>query len=1100
MKTLAMRLPALPALRRLRWLATRPLAWAQNWSFRRKVQAILFVASTLPLVLATVLVCWAALKLAREQQYKHLDSHTDLVILRLDRFHTRQVEAVQMLGTVRPAKAYAKDHATASPKERDELLARLERPLLFVYETVENRPGTDKGRPLRLAYVGPSGEVIRHKGVEEKRLDLRHPANRFIQEAADRRASSDQLTATCSELYLEPDGTPAVGYAYPVFDPAGTLVLVAVIWVNAEAIGQILADNSEESGYLALFDRHGIRIGDTRGAEWLYRPAGELDAAELAAMVEGRRFGADTGRLLGEVVPFATQFRLARQGQEEFARTKGLIHGSDATLEQQEATGIARRAPRVEGVPPAPWTLFDMVPRRSIIVGALGGFWDLPLLLFVCAGLAFMGGVLAERIILKPIAGLAKSMEAFGRGVWGTRAPAGSGDELGQLAAGFNRMAMQLEGTVSSLNKALAAQAASEAHLRAVMNSAADAIVTITESGSVDSCNRAATRMFGHEPDELVGRSIGELLAAPNGSWADGEIASHLGIGRHDAEAPPREMEGQRKDGSRLPLYVTVGRVEGHHGRQFAVSLHDLTRRKQAEEELRSARDAAEASNQAKSQFLANMSHELRTPLTAVIGYAEMLHEDAQAGGHDDLLPDVEQIHAQSKHLLALINDLLDMSKIEAGKIALFLETFELTQVLSDVATTVSPLVAKNGNRLVVDAPDDVGMMHTDVTRLRQCLLNLLSNASKFTERGTIGLTVRRATVAGTECIRFAVSDTGIGMNADQTGQLFQAFAQADLSTTRKYGGTGLGLTITRRLCELMGGDIQVESTPGKGSTFTVTLPALCRTAAPEAAQPRLERRTVPTTAAAQTVLVADDEPAVREMLRRVLTREGFQVVMAERGEECLRLARAIRPRAITLDVMMTGMDGWTVLSALKADPELAAIPVIMLTIVDDKNLGFSLGASDYLTKPLDRDRLVSTLRRHCAGPAQPHALIAEDDHATRELLRRTLEKDGWTVSEAANGREALESMATASPSLILLDLMMPEVDGFEFLAEVSQHADWRKIPVVVITAKDLSEEDRLFLNGSLMLSGCVRRLLQKGAFSLDDLVRQVRALAAQVG
>jgi CheY-like chemotaxis protein/nitrogen-specific signal transduction histidine kinase len=543
--------------------------------------------------------------------------------------------------------------------------------------------------------------------------------------------------------------------------------------------------------------------------------------------------------------------------------------------------------------------------------------------------------------------------------------------------------------------------------------------------------------------------------------------------------------------------------VRTNKTRLYTATFHDLTSRKRHEEELRRARDAAEASNRAKSQFLANMSHELRTPLTAIIGYSEILQEEVREGGQEEMLPDLEQIHAQSRHLLSLINDLLDMSKIEAGRVELYLESFEVAAVVRDLAGTVQPLMARGANTLEVDAPPDLGTMHTDLTRLRQCLLNLLSNASKFTQNGVIRLTVSRSSDEGEDWVTFRVSDTGIGMTAEQQQKLFQAFTQADLSTTRKYGGTGLGLAITRRLCEMMGGEIAVESTPRQGSTFTVRLPATARRPAPEVAPPRPRLDTpmpTPLPDGQNTVLVADDDPAVRDMLSRVLTKEGFHVATAAGGEECLRLARELRPRVITLDVMMPGMDGWTVLSALKADPEVAGIPVIMLTIVDDKNLGYALGASDYLTKPLDRSRLVEALRKWCGGPPAQLALIAEDDPATRDMLRRTLEKDGWEVAEAANGREALAFVGRQPPTLILLDLMMPEMDGFEFLAELQHHAEWQKIPVLVITAKHLTEEDRLFLNGSLLLSGCVKRVLEKGNFSLDDLLRQVRDLVTQAG
>jgi signal transduction histidine kinase/CheY-like chemotaxis protein len=517
--------------------------------------------------------------------------------------------------------------------------------------------------------------------------------------------------------------------------------------------------------------------------------------------------------------------------------------------------------------------------------------------------------------------------------------------------------------------------------------------------------------------------------------------------------------------------------------------------RLQALEEMRRARDAAEEHDRAKSQFLANMSHELRTPLTAVIGYSEILLEEARDSGQEALLPDLQQIHAQSKHLLKLINDLLDMSKIEAGKVQLFLETFDLATMVHEVATTVRPLLDKNHNALEIEARDDLGTMHSDVTRLRQCLLNLLSNSSKFTDNGTVTLAVSRETVKDDDWILFRVSDTGIGMTAEQMRRLFQAFTQADLSTTRKYGGTGLGLAITRRLCQMMGGDITVDSVKDKGSTFTIRVPADARRRPAEIEEPAPAPAL--THPGQRTVLVVDDDSAVRDMLNRFLSREGFQVLTATTGEEALRLAKEVRPRAITLDVMMPGMDGWAVLAALKADPQLADIPVIIVSIIDDKNLGYALGASDYLTKPLERDRLLDIIRKRC-GASSGLVLVAEDEPATRDMLRRVLEKSGWTVAEAVNGREALEIVTQQRPALVLLDLMMPEMDGFEFLDELRQRPELQSIPVVVLTAKDLTEEDRLFLNGSLLLSGCVKRVLQKGNFSLDILLREVRDLMAK--
>ncbi|HSB41516.1 MAG TPA: GAF domain-containing protein [Methylomirabilota bacterium] len=494
-----------------------------------------------------------------------------------------------------------------------------------------------------------------------------------------------------------------------------------------------------------------------------------------------------------------------------------------------------------------------------------------------------------------------------------------------------------------------------------------------------------------------------------------------------------------------------------------------------------------EVADRHKSEFLANMSHELRTPLNAIIGYSEMLQEDAVDLGAAQLTDDLKKINAAGKHLLELINAVLDLSKIEAGKMELYLESFDVAGLVRDIAAVIQPLATKNGNRLEIRCPDDVGAMRADLTKVRQTLFNLLSNACKFTERGTIALAVDREAHDGREWMVFSVTDTGIGMTPEQLARLFEAFSQADAATTRRYGGTGLGLALSRRLCRMMGGDVIAASEAGRGSTFTIRLPAEVAEAVEEPAAPAPAADTLPP--GVGSVLVIDDEPAVRDLMQRFLTREGFRVVTAAGGEEGLRRARELRPDAITLDVMMPGMDGWAVLSALKADPAVADIPVVMLTIVDDKNLGYALGASDYLTKPIDRERLVTVLRQHRRD--RP-VLVVDDDAGLRQLLRRMLEPEGYAVVEAENGRVALDRLREVAPSVILLDLMMPEMDGFAFVAELRRHDAWRATPIVVITAKDLSREDRERLNGY------VEKILQKGAYGREQLLAEVRELVAQ--
>jgi signal transduction histidine kinase/CheY-like chemotaxis protein len=500
---------------------------------------------------------------------------------------------------------------------------------------------------------------------------------------------------------------------------------------------------------------------------------------------------------------------------------------------------------------------------------------------------------------------------------------------------------------------------------------------------------------------------------------------------------------------------------------------------KERTHELREAMASAETANQAKSRFLANMSHELRTPLNAIIGYAEMLEDDASDEGREQYVMDLRKIHGAGKHLLRLINEVLDLSKVEAGHVELFTEPVAVAALASEIAETVRPLIEERGNELEIQVADDVGAIEIDLTRLRQILLNLVSNAAKFTEKGSIRVQAERQA----DWIVFRVRDTGIGMTPDELARIFDPFAQADSSTTRKYGGSGLGLAICKQYCRIMDGEIAVESTPGKGATFTVRLPYV---------EAEIEAEAPAPVRSGDTVLVIDDNPTVHELITRILTPAGFRVVPATNGEQGLRRALSEQPLAIILDVMMPAMDGWEVLAKLKADPELAAIPVIMQTMIDDQKRGYALGATDYIVKPIDRERLLATLNS-CTGQAPGSVLVIEDDVDTREMVCRGLRRAGWATYEAPNGKVALERMREEMPDAILLDLMMPEMDGFRFLDEIRAEEAWKAVPIIVITAKELTEEDRKRLDGR------VQRILQKGALGRDALLDEIRRLVQTI-
>jgi signal transduction histidine kinase/DNA-binding response OmpR family regulator len=508
------------------------------------------------------------------------------------------------------------------------------------------------------------------------------------------------------------------------------------------------------------------------------------------------------------------------------------------------------------------------------------------------------------------------------------------------------------------------------------------------------------------------------------------------------------------------------------------------------------ARERAEDANRIKSEFLANMSHELRTPLNAIIGYSEILEEDAEEDGQVDLIRDLQKIRNAGKHLLNLINDVLDLAKIESGKMSLYFESFDITKLAEDVINTVQPVCSKNNNKITLSCAKDVGLMRSDLTKVQQSLFNLLSNASKFTHAGHIQLSItKEVNDAGEKIISFKVSDTGIGIKPDQLKKLFRAFSQADNSTTRKYGGTGLGLAITKQFTTMMNGEILVESEYGKGSTFTLNLPQIAQQFEDDITS-SFEENVTPSGIFnphyTKTVLVIDDNHNDRRFLHRYLTGEGYNVALATNGQQGLQMALEILPDLITLDVMMPEMDGWETLVRLKNNPKLANIPVVMSSIIEDRHLAQTLGAADYLVKPVEKQRLVNVLDKHIGRDEQGCILVVEDDEASREMMCRMLVQEGWTVQSAANGLKAIDCIQAEQPLIILLDLMMPEMDGFEVIKTVSQNPNWHKIPIIVVTAMDLNTVEHGLLTAQ------VTNIFQKGKYNKQQLITEVQSLIEQ--
>ncbi|MDP9266924.1 MAG: response regulator [Acidobacteriota bacterium] len=786
----------------------------------------------------------------------------------------------------------------------------------------------------------------------------------------------------------------------------------------------------------------------------------EIDAllqqkiAIMDGIVEGRRQG-------DPMVPLVDDMRHSRELTTKIETLAGAVTGEEEELLAERKQQAQRQA---------------AVTRGVIILGT--GLT----LLFVLVVAFTLANQIASRI-----SQFSAGADRLGTGDLTTRVEIGSGKhELGKLASAFNRMADDLQTEDEQLKASL------EERDR-FFSMALDMLCIAGFDGYFKRVNPAFTDTLGYTTEEFLALPFMELVH-PDDKAPTLQSMERLKAGSSVAGF---ENRCRCKDGSYRWL---AWRAVAHPDGLIYVTGRDITEQKHLQQEKQQNLELIEAqhnqlelrnreverANQMKSQFLANMSHELRTPLNAILGFSELLDDQGPGPLNEKQARFVGYVRTGARHLLQLINDILDLSKIEAGQLELQCEDFHLYSAVPEVISLIRPLAMGKRVTLEVSEPEQELTVYADRLRIKQVLYNLLSNAVKFTPEGG-KVTLEVGIHGGRPAI--IVTDTGIGIRPEDQETIFEEFRQVG-DEASKQQGTGLGLAITRRLVENQGGKIWVESEPGKGSRFIVVLPAgtqaeLLAIASPVAAEQRAPARG----RSHPLLLVIDDHPLARQLLASFLAPEGFDIRGSEGGESALRLARDLQPDAILLDVLMP-VNGWSILSDLKKDPRTAEIPVIVVTILDQKSAGFALGAADYLVKPVSRDTLLRALRRQLAPTTRPYRiLIIEDDPAHLHLVNEVIESAGFISLQVSNGAQGLRKLREERPDAVLLDLMMPEMDGFEVLRTMKQDESLRSIPVFILTGKDLTEEEERFLSRE------AQALLTKGGPWKEELLAKLRAV-----
>ncbi len=608
--------------------------------------------------------------------------------------------------------------------------------------------------------------------------------------------------------------------------------------------------------------------------------------------------------------------------------------------------------------------------------------------------------------------------------------------------------------------------------------------------GTIELWNEGARRLYGFEPEDVIDKANASILHTSE------DIASGLPLKMRVAALETGKFEGtiarRRKDGTtfRARVVMTPRRDEKGIPNGFILVSKDISEETRINQELIDANEALLDANRHKTTFLANMSHELRTPLNAILGFSELLIDAS-----DDQFPTttrtrfLEQIHSSGQHLLSLINDILDLSKVEAGQMELRLQTVSIAAIVSQVCSTVEPLTAKKRIHLECNGTL-AGEVQADEGKLKQMILNLVSNAIKFTpEGGTVAITAARVG----DRLEIVVADDGIGIAEKDLPRMFKEFQQVDSGINRKQQGSGLGLALTRSFAILHGGDVRVESTLGKGSRFTIDIPVESRSANRVPTTPELPAAKTIDDVSRPLVLIVEDDPASAELLARQIERAGFRTEIARTGVEALTIAKVRKPVAITVDIMLADMDGWEILKRLKSDEVTSPIPAIVVSVVDNPELGAALGALDYFVKPLDAKQLVTQLSKvnlkRIAGGRRTCVLVADQEPANRDWLKHVLEPAGFEVTLASTGREAIEAAKADKPDIVMLDLLLPEVDGLAVVNALSDDQGTKAIPIVVLTAKHLTDDE------IRALSGRVSTVLRRESTGAIDLIGHLQVI-----